>query len=202
MTVVTATWGRPKTILERAIPSVRAQDYRPIEHIIVTDGRDPDLNRVLNGAGYSETGRFARLVSLGRNWTGFSGDGAIGAVPRLVGSYLAAGDYICYLDDDNEFLPHHVSTLAGLLESQNADLACSRYLHAGQPSGSPPPGRDRTDTSSFMHRASVLKHGSWGLDGYAGDGLLVERWVAAGVKWAFTEEITMVLHAHRSGAPD
>jgi glycosyltransferase involved in cell wall biosynthesis len=203
VTVVTGTWGRPKTILERAIPSVKAQDYDgPIEHLIVTDGTDIELNTALRMAGYFESRASRRLVNLGRNWTGFSGDGAQGAIPRLVGSYMAAGEYITYLDDDNEYYPNHVTTLANLLESMDVDLACSRFLLDGKPAGAAPPGPNNTDTSSFMHRASVLKHGSWGLDGFAGDGILVQRWVAAGVSWAFTDAVTLVHHGHRGGAPD
>ena len=202
--VVTATWGRPKTILEHAVPSVRAQDYQPIEHIVVTDGYVEHLNRELFRAGYTYGSRSRRLVCLGRNWTGFSGDGGVGAVPRLVGSYLAGGEYICYLDDDNDWLPQHISSLAAALERTGADLATCAWADGltGVICGGTPPGPEKVDTSSFMHRASVLKHGSWGLDGYGGDHLLIERWLAAGVTWTYVDEPTMILNGHRRGAPD
>lgn len=204
VSIVTATWGRPKTIFEHAIPSVAAQDYPAIEHIIVTDGCDPDLNAALRGAGYTETSPTRRLVSLGRNWTGFSGDGGVGAVPRLVGSYLAAGEYICYLDDDNDLLPRHVSNLAAALERTGTGLVTCAWYDGltGAVRGGTPPGPEKVDTSSFMHRAEVLKHRSWGLDGYGGDHLLIELWLAAGVTWAYVDEPTMVLNGHRRGAPD
>lgn len=204
VTVVTATWGRPKTIFEHAIPSVDAQDYPDVEHLIVTDGRDPDLEAALGNAGYSHGGTRRRLVSLGRNWTGFSGDGGIGAVPRLVGSWMAAGEYVTYLDDDNDYLPGHLSSLAGALSETGADIAfCAWRDGPGGPvQGSPVPGPGTVDTSSFMHRAGVLRHGSWQLDGYGGDHLLVERWVNAGVTYTWVPEPTMILNDHRRGAPD
>ena len=207
VTVVTATWGRPRTILERAIPSLAAQDYKPLQHIIVTDGFDPGLNEVLHGAGYSEDSPDRRLVWLGRNQSHPDMvHGGVGVIPRQVGAWLAAGEYITYLDDDNTLLPHHISTLAAALADSGADFACCRW-HEGHEgggiSGSEPPGCGRTDTGSIMHRAATLRHGTWDpAAGYGNDGALVERWIAAGCRWVFVNEPTYVLHPHRRGAPD
>ena len=204
--IVTAAWGRPRTIMERAIPSVEAQDYEAIEHVIVTDGRDAGLNRVLAGAGYAEGGFRRRLVCLGRNWS--HPDvvrGGVGVIPRQVGAWMAAGEFIAYLDDDNEYLPDHVSSLVSVLQETGVDFACSRWHDGpgGPVGGWQPPGRGRTDTSSIMHRASILRHGTWDPSiGYENDGALVERWIAAGCSWAVLTKPTFVLHPHRRGAPD
>lgn len=203
VSVVTATWGRPKTLVGRAIPSVLSQTHRPVQHIVVTDGDDPDLSDALRESGYHERNWQHRLVQLGRNWTGFSGDGGQGAVPRLVGAFLAAGDYICYLDDDDEFLPNHVAALADALTRTGADLVCCRWRTPdGQVFGSAPPRVGATGTSMFMHRAELLKTSAWQLDGYAGDGKLVERWIDAGASWVFLEEPTVVYHAQNFGRPE
>lgn len=203
VTVVTATCGRPKTILARAIPSVQKQTHQPIQHIIVTDGYDEDLNTVLRDAGYHEDDFWHRLVTLGRNWTGFSGDGAIGAVPRNVGAFLAAGDYICYLDDDDEWAANHVELLSSSLDDGYGLVLC-KWRSAGgcweQQQIRPEVGF--TGTSMFMHRAELLKKSSWELDGYSGDGLLVERWVAGGAKWTVSPEATVLYHGHHMGAPE
>src|SRR6266404_236391 len=166
VTVVTATWGRPKTIAERAIPSVRVQTYERIQHIIVTDGSDPELTHVLHGEGYCEDDEYHRLVQLGRNWTAFSGDDHFGSLPRLVGSYLAAGDYIAYLDDDDEYLPDHVETLSVVLDS-GYDLALGRWRG---PNGKTYGGtaENLSITSSIMHKAELLKVSNWKPDGYGG----------------------------------
>lgn len=206
VTVVTATWKRPRTILERAVPSLAAQHYQPVEHLIVTDGYDPDLNRTLRNAGYDEDSRTHRLVCLGRNQSAPEMvRGGVGVVPRLVGSWLAAGEYITYLDDDNELLPDGLGKLVDALEDSGADFACSRWHDGpdGLVAGWSPPGRGRTDTGSIMHRASTLRHGSWDPQiGYENDGALVEKWSAAGCRWVFVDEPTFVLHPHRLGAPD
>ncbi len=198
VTLVTATWGRPRTILKHAIPSVERQDYPDIEHLIIPDGYDPELNRVLTAAGYAPDGDRKRLVWLGRNWTGFSGDGAIGAIPRLVGSYLAAGEYIGYLDDDNDLTPDHVSKLVGVLERDNVDIAMCPWEMW------PDASTHIADTNTFLHRAHVLKRGSWGLDGYAGDSALVNRWISDGATWGYHNEMTVTLNRHNGGkgAPD
>jgi glycosyltransferase involved in cell wall biosynthesis len=208
VTVVTATWRRPLTLLDRCIPSVEAQDYDgDVEHLVVADGWDPGLNEALYGEGYGEDGRGGRrLVQLGRNWSAPDVvHGGVGVIPRLVGAYLAAGEYVTYLDDDNAYLPHHVSALAGALESTGADFAVSRWHDGpgGPVAGHAPPGRGRTDTSSIMHRASTLRAGSWDHRvGYENDGALVEAWMAAGARWAFVDQPTFVLYPHRRGAPD
>ena len=109
------------------------------------------------------------------------------------------------VDDDNAYLPCHVSALVSALEETGADFAYSRWLHAGTDGltgGQAPPGRTRTDSSAIMHRATTLKHGSWWMDGYEADGVLAERWLAAGCSWAFVDEPTLILYPHRCGAPD
>ena len=207
VTVVTATWQRPRTIMERAIPSLAAQDYPGdrIQHLIVTDGHDPGLNAVLHAAGYSESDQLRKLVNMGRNWSGPEARGGCGVAARLVGAWLAAGEYTGYLDDDNTYLPHHVRAMAAALESSGADFATSRWRMGAPGSfvmGDPNPGRGRTDTTGIMHKTSILPHGDWRMDGYESDGALVERWLANGRTHVHVPEATFVLYPHRYGAPD
>lgn len=203
VTVVTATWGRPKTIVERAIPSVRDQTYKKIQHIIVTDGSDPELTRVLHDEGYREDGEQYRIVQLGRNWTTFSGDDHFGSVPRLVGSYVAAGDYIAYLDDDDEYLPDHIETLSAALDMGN-DLALARWrgpngkTYGGVSDG----GELLCITPSIMHRAELLNVSNWELDGYGGENRLVKRWIDADCTWTVIDRPTVLMYSHRHGTPD
>lgn len=205
VTVVTATWQRWAS-LKRAIASLQAQDYAGrIQHLVVIDGQAEDTLGLLRGLGYGSAGD-QMVVSLGRNW---SADevvhGGVGVIPRQVGAWLATGDYVAYLDDDNEYLPHHVSTLVAVLERSGTDFACSQWHMgtSGHVHGWAPPGRGRTDTSSIMHRPGVLAHATWNPEvGYENDGALVEAWIAAGATWTFVAEPTFVLHGHRRGAPD
>ena len=51
--VITPTWQRTGLLLSRCIPSVQAQDYPRVEHIVVSDGPDPDLQGKLYSPGLS-----------------------------------------------------------------------------------------------------------------------------------------------------
>jgi len=203
VSIVTATWKRPRMLTERCIPSVWAQTYQPIEHLIVVDGRDVPLRRRLAGLGYSADGEVysrmtRRVVELGRN------HGGVGNAPRAVGAWLAAGEWVCYLDDDNEYLPGHVQAMMAEAERSGAALVCTAWRGSdGHVAGWAPPGTNRTDASSLLHRADLLSVASWAPEaGYAADGALVDRWVAAGVPWSFLPEPTMVYWGPRGGAPE
>lgn len=209
VTVVTSTWRRPRMLATRCIQSVWAQTYRPLEHIVVADGQDPDLRATLAGLGYSATGTgWRRFVELGAHW------GGVGAAPRGVGALLAAGEYVTYLDDDNEFTPSHVAVMVAEAEDAKVDLVATAWLDvpSGTVRGHTPPGTYHTDSSSFLHRRDALRTSVWQLadpapapgipDGYCADGALIDRWLAAGLSWSFLPEPTMVYHGARGGAPE
>ncbi len=200
VTVVTPTWRRPNLLVDRCIPSVQAQTYRPVEHLIISDGPDPDLRERLLRMGYGPyryvLGR--RFVECGANW------GGVGHAARAAGAWLATGEWICYLDDDNEFLPGHVAAMVAEAERASVPLVCTAWrMPDGATWGWTPPGINRTDSSSFLHHRDLLKVSSWQPgDGYAADGALIERWITAGVKWSFLSEPTMVYGGARHGVPE
>ncbi len=92
--------------------SVVAQEYRPIEVVVVNDGGD-DPSPLL--ASLDLRGVSLKLVNL----------------PRRRGRSFAAnrafeessGKYVNFLDDDDILLPEHVSTLVGVLEKQRRRIA-------------------------------------------------------------------------------
>lgn len=199
VSIITATHGRPGVLIERCIPSVWSQTYQPIEHLIVVDGPDQPLAWRLERLGYrTEPGHGRRLVELGRNW------GTVGNAARAAGAWLAAGDWIGYLDDDNQYLPERVEAMIAEAERSGADLVCTAWrMPDGAVWGWTPPGTNRTDASSFLHRRELLNTAAWDPGcGYAADGALVDRWIAAGVRWSFLQEPTMVYGGARGGAPE
>jgi glycosyltransferase involved in cell wall biosynthesis len=207
VSVITPTWNRPRSI-RRCIESVWAQTYRPIEHIIVIDGPNPGLRKVLRRAGYLTTSTVRRQVSLGRNWTDYSGNFSIGAAARLVGQYLAGGEYIAYLDDDDQWLPHHLDNMVAALDD-GADLVCCRWLHGpnrgvmgATSDNNPAPHVGTVSGSMIAHRASLLRHSGWGFEGYEGDGRMVERWIDAGYRCTVLDEPTVIFPGWAKGKPD
>lgn len=190
ISVITPTWRRGITLLGRCVPSVRAQTWPDVEHVIVSDGPDPDLAADLAG----QPVVFDQLDS--------HVDGTVdyGSRARNRALQLATGDLIAYLDDDNAFRPQHLATLAGaLLANPDVDFAYSQMLTtAGNVIGAARPQYGGIDTSIIMHRAGLPERaGGWPLpedlafDPHAPDWGAVSRWLLAGARWIHVPEITV-----------
>ena len=210
VSVITPHVGHPDKLRRRCIASVERQTYPEIEHIIVCDGPNPDLPE--------EHTERRRIVHLGRNWHGFTPQWSWGTMARLVASGLCRGDYIAYLDHDDEFLPNHVADLVALLEKTHSDFVFSKMeIHRfGSRSpydriiGQPPPRLRHISQDLVLHKAELWhvanadpycrwnvahlpkgeQHNAW----YASDWDMIGRWVEAGAKWRFLDQITMIHH--------
>lgn len=192
VSVITSTWNRRDILLTRSIPSVRLQTYPNIEHIIVSDGSDNILKQIFDISKNDDE----KFVELGRNWRTFSKGKSYGAIPRLIGTYVAKGDYVAYLDDDNEFLPFHIEKLVSLLEEKNVDFVYSKMqvIQNGKnikEVGSIPPIIGTIDTSVIVHKAELLNIANWRPSGYTDDWDLVSRWLDNNAKYAFLNEVTV-----------
>ena len=123
VSVITPTWQRHDLLLKRCIPSVQAQTYPEIEHVIISDGGDPELAlkvAALYPALHVPPIHFHQLDNdlRGGQW---------GVMPRLHGLELATGDLIAYLDDDDAYRPNHVELLVqALAEDPEAGFAYSQ----------------------------------------------------------------------------
>ena len=188
ISVITPTWQRHDLLLDRCIPSVAAQDYPAVQHVIVSDGPD----NVLAG---KIAGRSCGAVV----WDALPAhDPAArwGHWARLRGLELATGEYIAYLDDDNAFRPGHLAKLAAALDADpSAGFAYSQIMmHNGGSSyvvGVPPPAYGQIDTSATMHRRGLLATATWRDAGQLTiDWDIVERWLHAGTGWAHVPEVT------------
>ena len=185
ISVITSTWQRHVLLRERCIPSVAAQTV-PVEHVVVSDGPDPELRDLLAGVDvvYAEVDiHHEDEVNVG-GWA------------RNRGLEVADGDLIAYLDDDNAFRPHHVETLAKALEATPwADFAYSKmFRHGiGDEIGGDPPQHGRVDSSILMQRRDThLNFGWWPAPSqYHIDWQLVHAWVLAGAQWVFVPEVTV-----------
>lgn len=93
--------------LREAVASVLFTGYQPIEIIIVDAGSHPPVS-VPN---LPFDSRCIRLIS---------GPSCNGAVARNLGLREASGDYVCFLDDDDEILPDKFSLLVSILESERS----------------------------------------------------------------------------------
>jgi glycosyltransferase involved in cell wall biosynthesis len=92
VTAVIPTCNRPKLLL-RAVSSALSQDYPLMEVIVVIDGPDPVTETALEAIADSRL----RVISLPEK------SGA--PVARNAGVRAAFGEWIAFLDDDDEWLP-------------------------------------------------------------------------------------------------
>jgi glycosyltransferase involved in cell wall biosynthesis len=185
---VTPTWQRHRTVLERCVPSVVAQTYPCIEHVVVSDGPDLDLKLQMRlqwpHVLYGEVGEHDTQARWG-HWA------------RLKGIEMSTGPYIAYLDDDNAFRPGHLESVVDAMESANADFGYSVGLYhppggSEYPVGMEPPVYGQIDTSLIVHKRELLgTAGTWEQSLPTIDWDLVARWMGAGASWAFVPYVTM-----------
>jgi len=99
VSIVVRTKDRP-VLLQRAIASLAAQTYRPIEVVVVNDGGIAlDEDRLRQSLADVDFRPITIPTSLGR------------AHAANVGLAAAGGSFVGFLDDDDELLPRHVTTL-------------------------------------------------------------------------------------------
>ena len=185
ISVITPTWQRHSLLLERCIPSVAAQTIA-VEHVISSDGPDPELRSLLAGMDvvYVEQAEHSDDPC---NY---------GARARNRGLEAATGDLIAYVDDDNALRPHHVAVLAEALRTHPwADFAYSQMFRHGLGDiiGSNPPVHGTVDSSILMHRREgPERFGMWPVPApYEVDWIFVQSWLERGASYVFVPELTV-----------
>ena len=124
VSIITATTGKPA--LGKCLASVLRQTYRPIQHMVFVDGpthkEQADVT-LADSAGAAPIGtsassdgyEWARVdlpFAVGRDrWNGHRIYGA--------GSYLADGECVLFLDDDNQLDPTHVTDCMAVIDAGN-----------------------------------------------------------------------------------
>jgi glycosyltransferase involved in cell wall biosynthesis len=116
VSVIIPTYGRPNLLL-RAINSVLNQSYQNIEIIVVDDNNKDSINRketedVLKGL-------IAEKKIIYKKMDKNSG----GAIARNFGVKFSKGELICFLDDDDEFLPCKIKLQVNKFLKSNLQLA-------------------------------------------------------------------------------
>ena len=118
VSVITRTCNRPDLLAE-ALDSVAAQDYPAIEHLVVNDGGE-DVRALVEKARSHVKARYFAPGRVGRCRAG------------NVALEAAQGRWIAWLDDDDLYYPHHVSTLVKALHECGKKVVYSDADHAMQ----------------------------------------------------------------------
>lgn len=111
VSVIIPTHNRADLLVGRAIPSVLSQTHQNLELIVVADRCTDDTKLKVEKLNDPRI-HFVELTDrpplpddLYERWRVAS------AAPRNKGLELAKGDWICLLDDDDEFTPDHIEIL-------------------------------------------------------------------------------------------
>jgi glycosyltransferase involved in cell wall biosynthesis len=116
VSAVISTFERPDAC-ERAVRSVLAQDPAPIEVLVCDDGsRDDTASRF---GSWGEPVRYVRVEP----------NRGSPAAARNAGVRAAGGDWVAFLDDDDEWLPGKLA--AQLAHADGADVIATNALTSG-----------------------------------------------------------------------
>ena len=99
ISVVIPTHQRLDLLMNRSLPSALAQSYRNFEVVVVVDGPDPETVSALTELARRDSR--VRPVFLPVNMGGSDA--------RNAGVQAAGGEWIAFLDDDDEMLPHNLA---------------------------------------------------------------------------------------------
>lgn len=204
VSVVTGTYNRHDLLLG-AIENVRAQTYRPLEHVIVSDGPDDDVAELVHNF---DSEPMARRVPITFQELGFWSSGlfrdSISAAPFMVAQLLARGEYQMWLADDERMLvPDHIEKLVGLIEQYDVDFAYPQVEMTWPDSdrkvviGHNPPRNG--DVTHMLYRRDALDKGGL-FRTHVGSGTdwdAFARLMASGARWAFLNEVTLTHMVHK-----
>jgi glycosyltransferase involved in cell wall biosynthesis len=123
VSIIIPTFGRGRDFLLKALRSCIRQTYRSVEVLIVNDNRhDSPLHRVVSELVLSEFPDDSRIRVM--ETTGGLG----GSNARNMGMAAARGEYVAFLDDDDELLAESVAVRLGVLKRMEVDFVCSDFF--------------------------------------------------------------------------
>lgn len=158
VTVYIPTYNRCQLLISRSVRSVLEQSYSNIQLIVVgdqcSDGTSDAMAKI----------RDSRLQFINLSERGIYPDNpswrwmVAGSKPMNYALDQAEGDFICQLDDDDEFMPERLEKLIKFIQKERCDVAWHPFLNEIKP------GRWRTKRCQYFRRyhvtnSSVLSHG-------------------------------------------
>lgn len=156
VSVLVATYNKA-AVLRSALESIRWQTLTDFEVWVIGDGCTDNSSEIVQNMGDE---RF--------HWINLPENSGYQSVPHNEGLRRARGKYIAYLNQDDLWLPHHLTTLVQTIDSQQAHFAYSilEWVQSTKPSFPDipvyPAAIHPPEASSMLQRADTLKDlGYW-----------------------------------------
>ena len=121
VSVVIPTYKRNLNYVSNALQSVLNQTYQDIEILLIDD----------NPSGYPESEEIQSYIKhLDNKKIKYirNGKNLGGSLSRNVGIFAATGDYITFLDDDDEYMPQKVEKQLNFMLENDCDLSFSNMV--------------------------------------------------------------------------
>lgn len=201
VSVVTGTYNRP-SLLRRCIEQVRAQTYRPLEHVIVHDGPtdgwfyDLILDMTYDATNLPEEQVVGiRPLELGFQTSQFLAF-SHAACPFMVAQLMARGELQLWMSDDEEMDVDHIEQLVELLEAGNHDFVysqCWMYFR-DKPEQKWVTGKipqDFSNCTGILYRRELLDYKTFIPHvGSGHDWQSVSEWIEAGASYGLLDKPT------------
>lgn len=190
VSIVTTVFDRVDC-LARCLRSVQHLAFRDFEQIVVSDCPGVEIEAAIDGvvAGIHDprVRHLRRSVRAG-DW---------GRTPAIDGLRASVGEYVCFLSDDNAYLPDHFGPLLAALDADpGLGFAYSSCLYAGgrELRYCPPIGAGVDLGQPLFRRAAIRQHlhDDLPFPEFAWDWRLIDALMRCGVRWQHVDEASFV----------
>jgi glycosyltransferase involved in cell wall biosynthesis len=185
VSIITTVYDRV-ACLERCLRSVDHLKFIDIEQIVVSDAPpDPvvaEIARLVTQA--PKVSQYINLPERTNNW---------GIGPAIAGLQASVGEYVCFLSDDNAYLPDHFGPLVAALDADpGLGFVYSSCLYDGRRElrHCPPVGAG-IDLGQPLFRRSVLGD-DIPFREHAWDWRVINELMARGVRWQHIDEASFI----------
>lgn len=189
VSVVTTVYDRVDC-LRRCLRAMTHSQFQDFEQIVVSDS--PPLAALTQiqalVAVMGDQVRHLNHAPRANDW---------GITPAWDGVKAATGDYVCFLSDDNAYLPGHLGPLVAALDADpGLGFVYSSCLYAGRKElrWAPPRGAGIDLGQPLFRRSILLEAFPTGLPfhEFAWDWQLIATLMQRGVRWQHLDQLTFV----------
>ncbi len=190
ISIVTTVYDR-LDCLRRCLRSVQHLEWRDFEQIVVSDCPGPDVERAIDKM-IAEIGdsriRHQRRLERSGNW---------GRSPAIDGLRASVGRYVCFLSDDNAYLPDHFGPLMSALEADSSlGFAYSACQYGGRKLlNYPIPAGAQIDLGQPLFRRSVMRDvlkDDLPFPEFAWDWRMIHALLERGVSYRYVDQPTFI----------